>query len=86
MKAYTIRVDGIPYGGIDPDGNEPARPQLGSGFHRYGSGAGRDALLWGGEPHVIESAINLQSHLGRILDRMRDGSLVAHEIVIREVR
>jgi len=46
---------------------------------------GRDALLWGGEPYHIEGPINLRSHLERIVDRIRDGSLGAREIVIKRV-
>jgi hypothetical protein len=83
--AYTIHVDGVAYGGIDPDGEDSAQDAgLGTSFHNYNSG-GRDALKWGGEPYVIEANINVKSHLDRILARMRDGTLDAQEIVIRRV-
>ena len=82
---YTITVDGVAYGGIDPSGDDPVQqPGFSESFHNYLSN-GRDALLWGGEPYLIESPINLKSHLGRIVDRIRDGSLGAREIVIKRV-
>ena len=82
---YTIHVDGMAYSGIDYDAEDSAQGVgLGTSFHNYNSG-GRDVLYWGGQPYVIESNINLKSHLDRILARMRDGTLDATEIVIRRI-
>ena len=53
MNAYTIHVNGLAYAGVDLDGDEPAEPGLGNGFHYYNSGQGQDRLLFGGEPCVL---------------------------------
>lgn len=83
MNAYTIHVNGEAYGGVDYGVDEPARPQMGTGFHHYGSGMGRDRLLFGGEPHVLHGVANLQSALTAIMARMRGGELDVNEIVVR---
>ncbi len=81
VDRFTIYVSGVAYGGIDYEGGEDARPEMGVGFH-HAPGMGRDALKWGGEPYVIDGITNLKGHVGRILDRMRDGTIAEGEIVI----
>lgn len=87
LLTATIHVDGIAYGGIDPDGRDDTQlsPAFRNGFHQHGSGLGRDALKWGGEPYVIVSPRNLRGHLDRIMARIEDGSLSAGVITIQLV-
>ena len=85
MLSFHIYADGRAYGGIDPEGEDTQPPGLANGFHNYGHSIGRDALLWGGEPYLIQSAINLQSHMARIMARLRDGTLTAKMITIEVV-
>jgi hypothetical protein len=54
MDKYHIYLDGVPYAGIDVDGDEPMDIG-GEGFHQANQGAG-DALRWGGEPGHIYSS------------------------------
>lgn len=85
LASYTITVDGRGYCGEsldETDGTQNAG--LGNGFHNYQSQE-RAALLWGDEPIKIETAINLRSHLLRVIDRLRHNQLEPKEIVIRRV-
>lgn len=81
MKQFRIWFDERAYGGIDPDGEEPAN-YGGSGWHQHNYGA-RDVLLIGGDqPYRIGGEVNLLSHLQRITERLRDGTITAKRIVI----
>ena len=85
MASYTITVDDQGYCGESPDETDGTQNTgLGNNFHNYSSGE-RSTLLWGHTPMVIETAINLKSHLDRIMDRVRYNRLEPTEITIRRV-
>ena len=85
MLQAFIYVDGVPFAGIDYDAEEPV-PTSGStafrpGWHNYNHTT-RDVLKWGGEPYAIGGMRNLSSYLGRIIDRLSDGSLTGRTVTI----
>jgi len=86
VLSATIHVDGIAYGGVDYDNLDgediTASPAFRNGFHQYGANRGRDALKWGGEPHVMWGSRTLASHIERIMTRLADGTLKAKTITI----
>ena len=88
MLRATIHVDGRAYAGTDPDGEDERTqsPAFRNGFHDTGSRRGRDVLLFGGEPALIEGVLNLRSHVERILTRLQDGTLEARTVVIEMVQ
>ena len=84
MLIATIYVDDQVYGGIDYNASDDTNPSpaFRAGFHNYNHHGGRDVLMWGGEPKLVEGRRNLSSRLARILDRIDDGTLTAKTIRI----
>jgi hypothetical protein len=81
MKHGRIYVDGAAYQGEDLEHEEVREPGLANGFSSHNLGA-LDALKFGDTPMVIQSEINIKSHLDRILTRVRNKTLEAKRIVI----
>lgn len=67
-RVYTIWIDGLAYGGEDPDVIEDA-PALHGGWYDTGPMT-LNGIRIGGEPYRIESRISLRSHLDRIIRRL----------------
>lgn len=83
----TIWLSGEPYSGVDPDGDDYTPPgAFRTGFHNAHSGGGSDLLLFGGEPHVVESTRNIAGTLTRIVERMADGRLPVGDLWVRPER
>jgi len=82
VQKAIIYVDGQPYAGVDPDGCAQGKPGMSPGWEGHRANCGRDVLLFGGEPHIIEGAINLQTVLTQIVERLRYNELTASRIVI----
>jgi hypothetical protein len=81
LNAYTIWVDGQPYGG-ESEEIEEAPATTGQWWTR--APETRNRLLIGNcEARLVEGWRNLGSHLERILARHRSGSLPFTEITIR---
>lgn len=81
ISAYTLWVDGQPYGG-ESDELEEAPAATGQWWTR--APETRNTLRIGNcEPHVMEGWRNLASHLERLVARHRSGSLPFAEITIR---
>lgn len=81
LKA-TIHVDGLAYQGEDPDATYPAPGPANGGWHTYIGEEVNVLKFTDGEPHLIESVVNLRSHLERIMRRIQDGHITADRIVI----
>lgn len=76
VQTFTIHVDGLAYGGENPDAeDEPLTGALGQ-THQLGP---RDALCWGGTPKRIHGRRGLRSEIARIMDR----GLPTRELVIK---
>lgn len=84
MIRATISVNGVAYSGIDYEAEDTRQisPAFRTGFHQTNAASGRDALLWGGEPHVCEGYRNLASHLERVLRAVECGDVEARTITI----
>lgn len=79
LKEYTIWIDGLAYGGEDPEVVEEA-PALAGGWYDTGPTT-VNGIRIGGEPYLIEGRRNLVSHLDRVLRRI--GELDPERIEIR---
>lgn len=83
MIRATIYVDGVAYSGIDYEADDTRQisPAFRREFHNN-LASGRDALVWGGEPHVCEGYRNLASDLERVLRAVECGDVEARTITI----
>lgn len=81
MKQARIYVDGRAYMGEDLDKLEERQPGLANGFSSHNLGA-LNMLKFGDVPLVIQSEINIKSHVERIFTRIRNRTMDAKRIVI----
>ena len=85
MNSYFITVDGKYYAG---ESENTEQSDYGGDGWNVNSHNRRNKLSFANNEHeanIIEGSIHLKSHIGRILSRIKDGTLEANEITIKLV-